>query len=73
MQPLAELVRSLPIITLPIVVEENVKRQVENISKTQIIIDAWKEGRDVDIHGLVYDLASGTLHVIPGVSRGRTT
>ena len=50
---------------LSIVVQENVKRQVEHVCKTQPVIDAWSnddpEKRNVWVHGWVYDLASGRL------------
>ena len=47
---------------------ENVKRQVQNVAETQTIKDAWARGEDVQIHGLTYDLATGTLTEINSVS-----
>ncbi|KAK0228628.1 carbonic anhydrase [Armillaria fumosa] len=50
---------------LPILIEENVKMQVDNLSQTPAITNAWKnkngKGKDVYIHGWVFDLASGRL------------
>ena len=58
---------------LPIVVEENVKAQVENLANTITIGDAWtkgtKKGQEVWIHGWVYDLATGLLRDL-NISRG---
>jgi len=58
---------------LPIVVEENVKAQVENLANTITIGDAWKKGtrkgQAVWIHGWVYDLATGLLKDLH-ISRG---
>jgi carbonic anhydrase len=60
-------------VALPIVVQENVKRQVEHVCKTQPMIDAWSNDnpkkRNVSVHGWVYDLASGRLRDL-GISRG---
>ncbi|KAJ3538366.1 hypothetical protein NMY22_g5199 [Coprinellus aureogranulatus] len=58
---------------LPVVVEENVKRQVENLAKTVTITDAWtkgaRKGQDVYIHGWVYDISTGKLRDL-NVTRG---
>ncbi|KAF9469210.1 carbonic anhydrase [Collybia nuda] len=77
--PLTKLAASLQLSTtprheaLPIVVEENVKQQVENLCKTQTIINAWAPDnpnkKNVWVHGWVYDLASGKLKDLE-VSRG---
>ncbi|KAF8637395.1 hypothetical protein AX17_002890 [Amanita inopinata Kibby_2008] len=73
---LTELAASLNITTLPksealsIVVEENVKRQVEKLCQTETIRGAWsREGRNVWVHGWVYELAAGTLKDL-NVSKG---
>ncbi len=47
-------------------IEENVRKQVENISKSKVIKEAWEheaegKGRKVRVHGWVYDLGSGLL------------
>ncbi|CAA7271569.1 unnamed protein product [Cyclocybe aegerita] len=61
---------------LPVVVEENVKRQVENLAKTITISEAWnkgtRKGQDVWIHGWVYDLATGKLKDLE-ISQGPPT
>ena len=72
--PLIDLARSLNVGSLksaeafPLVMRENVKRQVQNVAGTQTIKDAWARGEDVQIHGLTYDLATGTLTEIDSVS-----
>ncbi|KAJ7724439.1 carbonic anhydrase [Mycena maculata] len=77
--PLTKLVGSLKLSSvplaeaLPIIVEENVKVQVETLSKAQPIVNAWanksKQGKDVWVHGWVYDLAKGELRDLD-ISRG---
>jgi len=79
LEPLAKLVGTLGVSTtpakeaLPVVVEENVKHQVENLCKTQTIINAWTKGtpkgQDVRVHGWVYVIATGRLKDL-GISRG---
>ncbi|TFK64189.1 carbonic anhydrase, partial [Pluteus cervinus] len=54
---------------LALVVDENVKWQLENLSKTSTIVNAWADPKkNVYIHGLVYDLASRRLRDL-GISR----
>lgn len=73
--PLTDLARSLEIASksvndaLPVLIEENVKRQVENLAKSEAIVNAWKGEKGVWIHGWVYDIPSGKLKDL-GVSRG---
>jgi carbonic anhydrase len=77
--PLTELASSLQLSTapreeaLPILVEENVKAQVENVCKSEIIQNAWqkksRKGKDVFVHGWVYDIGEGKLKDL-GVSCG---
>lgn len=73
--PLTKLVASLKlssvpkVLALPLVVEENVKKQVQNLSMAQTIVDAWTDDKKVWVHGWVYDLAKGQLRDL-GVSRG---
>lgn len=43
-------------------VELNVMEQVNNLSKTDIIQESWKENNFPTIHGLVYRLSEGTLN-----------
>lgn len=77
--PLTKLAASLQLSTtpkteaLPIVVEENVKLQVENLCKAPTLTNAWAsdnpEKRNVWVHGWVYDLATGKLKDLE-VTRG---
>lgn len=65
--PLANLARSLgvdkmePSEALSLVVKENVRQQVKNISEMETIKKAWAQNRSVQIHGWVYDLPTGKL------------
>jgi carbonic anhydrase len=43
------------------VVELNVLRQVINLARTPIVLNAWERGRRPLLHGLVYDLHDGLL------------
>ncbi|KAK7467278.1 hypothetical protein VKT23_004336 [Stygiomarasmius scandens] len=80
--PLTELAASLQLSSapaeeaVPALVEENVKMQVENLCQTSIIINAWanksQKGKDVWVHGWVYDIAQGKLKDL-GVTRGPST
>ncbi|KAG5219994.1 Inositol polyphosphate phosphatase OCRL [Salix suchowensis] len=58
---------------VPILVEENVKMQVKNLSKASTITAAWAnkspKGREVWLHGWVYDIAAGKLRDL-GISLG---
>lgn len=73
--PLTEHITTLDLVNeptelaLPVVVKENVRIQVENICKTEVIMNAWIGSRDVWVHGLVYDLATGRLEDLK-ISRG---
>lgn len=49
--------------------EFNVQRQVDNLSNSTVITDAWRRSQDVTIHGWVYGLKDGLLRDL-GVSRG---
>ncbi|KAF7304956.1 Glycoside hydrolase family 16 protein [Mycena kentingensis (nom. inval.)] len=81
--PLTKLVASLKLSSvskaeaLPVIVEENVKKQVENLSKASTIVNAWahksKQGKDVWIHGWVYDLAQGQLRDLGRTNPGEGT
>lgn len=42
-------------------VEVNVEEQVFDLAKTSIIQNAWKNGQELYLHGLVYDLSNGFL------------
>jgi carbonic anhydrase len=70
LEPLTKFTRSLPLSVTPpdealsLVVHENIKRQVETLAQTNTIRDAWAD-KDrkvkVQIHGWIYDLATGRL------------
>ena len=49
--------------------ELNVVEQVENVSQTTVVRDAWTRGHKLTIHGWIYDVADGLLQDL-GVSRG---
>jgi len=69
LEPLTELVRSLPVSApsvpdaeaLPVIIEENVKTQVANVVRTQTISNAWTSGKSVHVHGWVYLVEEGRL------------
>lgn len=54
---------------VPILVEENVKLQLANLAENSIITDSWAAGKDVWIHGWVYDIATGRLRDL-GITQG---
>ena len=41
--------------------ELNVEEQVRNVCSTTIVRNAWKRGKDLTVHGLVYALKDGIL------------
>ncbi|MBF0196599.1 MAG: carbonic anhydrase [Planctomycetes bacterium] len=41
--------------------ELNVKMQVENICKTEVVQEAWSTGQTLEVHGWVYDISTGTI------------
>ena len=41
--------------------ERNVQEQVRNLAAAPVMQDAWRAGRDVAVHGLIYALADGRL------------
>jgi carbonic anhydrase len=47
--------------------ELNVMQQVENVSQTTVVRDAWARGQPLTIHGWIYDVADGVLQDL-GVS-----
>lgn len=72
--PLTNLVRTLglplePGAALSAVVDANVRQQVQNLTKADPIKEAWAKGQNVQIHGLVYNLPTGTLADL-GVTQG---
>ena len=42
-------------------VEWNVIENVNNLCKTSIVQNAWKNGQDLSVHGWVYSLATGVI------------
>ncbi len=44
-----------------LLVEYNVIESVENISETSIVQNAWKSGRELNVHGWVYSLETGLI------------
>lgn len=46
---------------LDLLCELNVKEQVTNVCNTTIVQDAWKQGRDLSIHGWIYNIDNGIL------------
>lgn len=46
---------------LNLLCELNVKEQVQNICNTTIVQNAWKQGKDLSIHGWIYSVENGIL------------
>ena len=46
---------------LTALVEANVRAQVANLVKSAVIQGAWAGGRDVQVHGWIYELETGKL------------
>jgi len=46
---------------LDLLCELNVKEQVINICNTTIVQNAWKQGRDLSVHGWIYSIENGIL------------
>lgn len=42
--------------------ELNVFEQVKNISRSSSVKRAWQQGADLTVHGIIYDLKSGSLN-----------
>ena len=51
--------------------ELNVMKQVENLSHTRIVQNAWEQGRALTIHGWVYRLGTGIIHNL-NISRNQS-
>jgi carbonic anhydrase len=41
--------------------EKNVIEQVTNVCHTTIVQNAWKSGKELTVHGLIFNMADGTL------------
>ncbi len=46
---------------LDLLCELNVKEQVTNICNTTIVQNAWKQGRELSVHGWIYSIEDGIL------------
>jgi len=46
---------------LDLLCELNVKEQVTNICNTTIVQNAWKKGRDLSVHGWIYNIKNGII------------
>lgn len=46
---------------LDLLCELNVKEQVINVCNTTIVQNAWKQGRDLSVHGWIYSIENGIL------------
>ena len=53
-----------------LLVELNVKEQVRNISNNTIVKNAWKAGKELSIHGWVYNIENGILKDLDSVVSG---
>ena len=42
-------------------VELNVQEQVMNVASTPFVQRAWKNGQELRVHGVIYDMATGKL------------
>jgi carbonic anhydrase len=42
--------------------ELNVQEQVQNISQSTAVQEAWERGQPLELHGWIYDLKDGLLH-----------
>lgn len=42
--------------------ELNVIEQMLNVCKTNSVVDSWKAGQDLSVHGWIYGLSDGLLH-----------
>jgi carbonic anhydrase len=42
-------------------VEVNVQEQVFDLSKTSIVQNAWRDGKELGVHGWVYDIKNGLI------------
>lgn len=49
--------------------ELNVANSVANVAHTSIVQQAWKEGQELSIHGLIYDIKDGKLkQLMPAIT-----
>jgi len=50
-----------PAVRMARLCELNVRAQAENVVRTTIVQNAWREGRDLAVHAWIYDVADGRL------------
>ena len=50
--------------------ELNVLEQVQNVSQTTVVREAWARGQRLALHGWIYDVADGLLHDLGICSTG---
>jgi len=56
--------------------ELNVQKQVQNVSQNPFVQQEWAEGRELWVHGWIYDLESGLLkdlEISMGLEEAKTT
>jgi len=54
---------------LDLLCELNVVEQVQNVCSTTIVQQAWRDGRELAVHGWIYRLQDGRLQAVsPGIS-----
>jgi len=46
---------------LDLLCELNVREQVTNICNTTMVQNAWKQGRELFVHGWIYNIENGIL------------
>lgn len=46
---------------LDLLCELNVKEQVKNICNTPVVKNAWKNGKELSVHGWIYNIENGIL------------
>lgn len=49
---------------LHLLCELNVHEQVHNICRTSVVQRAWQNGQPLSVHGVVYSISDGLLHVL---------
>ncbi len=47
--------------TLDLLCELNIKEQVTNVCNTTIVQNAWKQGKELSVHGWIYSIKNGLL------------
>ena len=65
-----ELVALPPAERVARLVELNVKKQVFNVCTSAVVQQMWKNGREVHVHGLQYDVHNGSLQRLDGPISG---